>query len=137
MEIESSYNFISQSQNTHCFPVALCNAGIYLGVELDYNFYVDYCNCHAGGAMKCDEAIKESKLPLTRGGYPEVMANGGIFTISHPLYNLHSVFCYPYSNGVCFVNSWMGPNVLLATKQTFVRFLPKHENNQNFYNIVL
>jgi len=41
-----------------------------------------------------------------------IIKNGGILTIMHPIYNLHSFFVYPLNfqkDSFVAINSWLGP----------------------------
>jgi len=127
--------FISQKYNTNCFPIALKNCAIYLDRKLNVKKFIQFCCCDTGAALKVDAAVLLSKLPLEKTDKIEdVVTHGGIITIMHPIFNLHSAFCFPAENDMIMViNSWLGCNEIPFDKEALEKYLAKSPNNTMFY----
>lgn len=124
--------------DTTCFPVALVNCGKYVGKNVNLKKYIKFCCCHNGSALRVNEAIENSKLPLEKTDeYDMVVLYGGIITIMHPIFNLHSVFIHPLDGTylISAVNSFLGPNELRLGPKELKKFFPKTENNQKMWHI--
>ena len=120
--------------DTTCFPVALVNCGKYIGKRVNLKKYIKFCCCNTGSALREGEAIEDSKLPLEKiDEYNMVVLYGGIVTIMHPIFNLHSVFIHPIDNThlICAVNSWLGPNEVRLSPGELEKFFPGTKENQN------
>lgn len=134
---ERGYKYYSQEFNKSCFPTAVLNAGIFLQKHLDKNKIIKAANCEHGGCIDESEVIKKSKLPLFMTSEIDLIyKNGGIITIHHPIFNLHSCFVEPtITESIKIVNSWLGSNEIIINKKELKRFLPKHKINQRMYYI--
>ena len=126
-------SFITQNLDTTCFPVALINCGLFLNKKLLLDKYIEFCCCKTGGALNQEKAIIDANLPLLKtDDIEDVLRNGGIITIMHPIYNLHAVFVYPDGKYSIAVNSWLGPNETVFDKG-FHKFLANPPNNNIWY----
>ena len=126
--------FISQKQDTTCVPVAMKNCAIYLNKKFNLKKYIKFCCCDNGAAIRVDEAIKHSRLPLKKTKLiNKIFKNGGIITIMHPIVNLHSIFCYPVDNKVTLINSWLGSNEFKLFTSKIIEYLATEPNRKMWY----
>lgn len=123
--------FVAQKYNSQCFPIALKNCAVYLNKKLNLYEYIRFCGCNKGRALNTEMAVLKSGLPLEKTDKIEdVFEHGGIITIMHPIFNLHSVFCFPKDNKIILVNSWLGSNELPLEKEEIMRWIAKPPNNR-------
>lgn len=107
-------NFLTQEDGSWCFVCALANCAIYLGREVpDLSEAKRIARCEHGATIAHHEVIDFFGLPLfPTDDATEVLKQGGILTIMHPIYNGHSFFVFPDgAKSVFMVNSWLGPLV--------------------------
>ena len=123
-------SYISQQQNSSCFVVAVANAAINAGLPVpDLSVACIIGKCNTGCVIEHQAVIDYINVPL-KGclDVDMILRTGGIVTILHPIFNLHSVFVYPASTGyVLAVNSWLGPNVMVISQREFEPFIWKRK----------
>lgn len=120
---------ITQGQNETCVPVALAQVCAYLELPVTRKQLVDDYR-FTGGELGINELIKKYKIPLvSTPNVMDVINNGGILSISHPIYNLHKISYLDKH----FYNSWMGPAKMVYSER-ILSFLP-HPNNLGAYYI--
>ena len=128
--------FITQQQDSTCFPTALVNCGIYLGIKVNLKKMIKITDTNHGKAIYVETAIKESKLPLVKTrSYNRVCSKGGIITIMHPLFNFHAVFVYPEGKENVFVNSWLASNIFKTVRSEIKEYLPKWKHQRKMWYI--
>ena len=123
--------YVTQGQDTSCFPVAVCNCLIYLNRNNVTPTLVEnakaIAGCHDGDTIHHDSVIAVLKAPLKRTkSLNKVFKHGGIVNIMHPIWNRHSFLVYPKSGMIVSVNSWLGPLVMECYKETIKQFVVKN-----------
>ncbi len=131
---------MEQKQNNTCVAVAIINACRYLELD-DPNFddLTKELHCRNGGAIGTKSVIKRifGDRLVECNNFHEFSKTGGILTILHPLFNLHTLFCYPEDEGFILVNSWLGPNIMrnIGYNEIAYSMLPRHAGQQEFWKL--
>lgn len=126
--------YFSQPQDTCCFVYAVINAAVDDGVDvLDY--MVGYSKliskCSSGPTLDHQAVLDSMGLKMKKVSSSKlVLSKGGILTIMHPIYNLHSMYCKPLKDDtVLLVNSWLGPLEHHIDIETVITYLPPPQIN--------
>lgn len=130
--------YLRQDGGSTCVAISITNACRYLGLqEPSMEMLIDRLKCRHGDALCPDKVISDifGDRMVKVKSFDTFMGAGGILTIMHPIYNLHSTFCYPDEEGFTWINSWLGPNIMKHIgKEEIAKFLP-HKNNQGFWKM--
>ena len=130
--------FLGQGNDSTCAAVAIVNACLHLGLEPPpLNSLVAEMHCDTGGAIGLDATVSRVLGDAVRKcDDPEpLFETGGILTIMHPIFNLHSCLCVIdgyYDDGstrYTLINSWLGPLVCRNIGRADIeKFLPSRAN---------
>lgn len=106
-------NWISQGMDSCCFVYAVANFQVWRGVPLpDLEEAKDIGLCCHGSTLRHKAVVDFFKAPLdATEDAGEVLRDGGVITIHHPIWNGHSFCVFPTDRGITAVNSWLGPLV--------------------------
>ena len=128
-------HYRSQRYDMNCFPIALKNCAIYIDKKLDLKRFIRLAGRAKVGEGLAKTLIQISKLLLEEtNDLNDIYEHGGIISIMHPIFNLHTTFCFPTEhNKIMLVNSWIGCNELPLDKPTLKEYLPKPPNNKMYY----
>jgi len=125
---ENGRDWFAQSHDSCCFIYAVANTLIAQGRDVTNDQIEEACNigaCKTGACIGCEKVIQYFDAPLVSTQYPEeVLQQGGILTIQHPIFNGH----YIYVDHECadkgalrLINSWLGPTVTLNVGKREIR----------------
>ena len=108
--------YIAQSSGTCCLVYAIANAHIHMGGSVSdeaIEHGCDLLSCRNGNAIGGQAWVEYLGVPLHKTeGSGWVFKHGGVLHIWHPIFNGHSLFVAPESDGsLLVVNSWLGPPV--------------------------
>lgn len=122
------YRVFAQKENNLCKSIALAQISECLG-------FIDVANKLikvADEMFSIEDAINEYSLPLRyTDDINDIFKNGGIFSIMHPIFNLHKI---TFWNGI-FFNTWLAPVEARLPQQTIRKFLSKHKYHLNGYYV--
>lgn len=132
MRKNNNWEYYAQKFNTDCFVVAICNASIYQKKPHNWNKLLKTAKCKNGGTINEIKVINASKLHFIQtNNFDDFIKHGGIATIMHPIFNLHSCFVEPIKNDkIKVINSWLGSNEIIISPSELRQFLPKEPNNK-------
>jgi len=132
--------FLGQGNDSTCAAVAIVNACLHLGLEPPpLNSLVAEMHCDTGGAIGLDTTVLRVLGPAVRKcDDPEPLFEaGGILTIMHPIFNLHTLLCVldgrfdGGSTRYTLINSWLGPLVCRNIGRGDIeQFLPNRANRK-------
>lgn len=106
--------FFEQGCGADCFAVAAMNCCRWLGIEPPLREHLVRVGKGEHGCIIDKVAVLEScGLKMREVKSAVALHSGGIVTIMHPRYNLHSVFCQPVGEGkVLLVNAMLDENLV-------------------------
>ena len=127
-----SSGYYKQYRQT-CFVLACANACIHFGKEITDQFVIDsfkVARCEHGSTIREKDTLDHYGLIWEE--IDDLPNKHGIVTISHPEFNLHSLFYFPEFN---LVNSLLGGNIMAVSKEELESYLPKNIMFHRFYDI--
>jgi len=127
--------WVLQGQDSCCFVYAAANVLVYEAKPVpNLEPIKDIACCRHGATIHTTKVLEALGLSLRRTDQAEdVFRNGGILTIHHPIFNLHSVFVAPQQSGrVLAVNSFLGPTAFSLEPEVLARFLPKAHLSRHY-----
>jgi hypothetical protein len=132
LDLPEEDRFIAQGNDSCCFVYACANAMIYMGREVpDLESVKDLAACRSGNTIHTQAVVDAMGLNFLKTKDPsDVIENGGILGIMHPIYNGHAVFVVPCRRGsdrdmLLAINSWLGPNRAILGIGEMSRFFPR------------
>jgi hypothetical protein len=133
-----------QQGGSDCAVAALCNAGLYVGrkpLEMTQLKDIGSGLCQHGTLLRkdCKAMITRFRLPLLPvDDENEVVKNGGILAIMHPIWNGHAVFVHPAKDGMIrVINSFLGPPDTVIGVNELERFYAPYNNFKPHYMLDL
>lgn len=123
--------YLEQGSDTCCFVVAVINALHYCKLPVpSLEECIKIAKCEHGSTIAHQAVVAFAKAPLKPVDLPyDVLNEGGIINILHPIWNGHSLFVYPTTPGcLAAVNSWIGPHVAEMTVGDLANLIPEKHN---------
>lgn len=140
------YSFAQQPDgDTCCFLYAVYNSVVYFNnaIAKDYSEEIQFIEnpfseeikeiacCNTGSTINHKNVVEYLNVPLIEVDanlWMNVLINGGVINIMHPICNGHSFFVYPLDENIPLgfvmgVDSWLGPHVCRFSFDDLEKFI--------------
>lgn len=123
-----------------CFPISIINYCLYNKIKIVKlkNLIKNTNIIKNGGATHKEERVCLKKVKGIQWKYTKDFKkaiNNGIVSFRHPIYGLHSVFCYKNNGKYYVINSLLGRVKKIMRLNEIKRYIPKNERHlYGYYN---